>query len=226
MKCVGYIRVSTEEQSSNGHSLGAQRAKLEAYAALYDLQLVSVIEDAGMSAKSLKRPGLQQALSMLKNKEADGLLIAKLDRLTRSISDWQTLIEQQFSDKRGKQLFSVADSIDTRTAAGRIVLNLLVTISQWEREVIAERTRDTLQHKIAKGERCGKIRYGFDLADDGATLTPNAQEQEAISFMRSLRAEGEAYMGIASKLNERGIPTKEGGKWIWTSVKRILSRSA
>src|SRR5688500_10547762 len=110
MKVVGYIRVSTEEQATSGQSLDAQRDKLAAYAKLYDLELVAVIEDAGESAKSLNRPGLQDALGMLRRGEVAGVLIAKLDRLTRSVADWQALINEFFGEKAGKQLFSVADS--------------------------------------------------------------------------------------------------------------------
>src|SRR6476661_5883591 len=121
MRVIGYIRVSTDEQATGGQSLGAQRAKINDYARLYDLELVAVIEDAGVSAKSLNRPGLQKALAMLRSGKVDGLVIAKLDRLTRSVADWQTLIDDYFGERAGKQLFSVADSIDTRTAAGRLV---------------------------------------------------------------------------------------------------------
>src|SRR5262245_43277710 len=118
MKVLGYIRVSSEEQASHGQSLGAQRAKLEQYAALYELELVDGIEDAGVSAKNMTRPGLQAALAQLKAGTVDGLLIVKLDRLSRSLTDWQTLLRDYFGEKGGKQLFSVGDSIDTRSASG------------------------------------------------------------------------------------------------------------
>lgn len=226
MKVVGYIRVSTEEQASSGQSLDAQRAKLTAYAALYDLELVEIVEDAGVSAKTLNRPGLQRALELLDSGEAEGLLIAKLDRLTRSVGDWQILIDEHFSERAGRMLFSVADSIDTRTAAGRLVLNVLLSVAQWERETIAERTADALQHKIGRGERCGKIRFGYDLADDGRTLVANPTEQEAIHLIRELRSAGESLRDIAKELERRGVKTKEGQPWKHTSVKRILSRVA
>lgn len=226
MKVVGYVRVSTEEQATNGKSLDAQRAKLAAYAGLYDLELVAVVEDAGVSAKTLNRPGLGAALRMLSKGEADGLLIAKLDRLTRSVGDWQNLIDGYFGEKAGTQLFSVADSIDTRTAAGRLVLNVLLSVAQWERETIGERTRDALQHKIVKGERCGKVRFGFALANDGKSLVPVAAEQDAIRLMRELRAAGETLRDIADELNRREIQTKEGKPWKHTTVKGILARAA
>jgi DNA invertase Pin-like site-specific DNA recombinase len=225
MRVVGYIRVSTDEQATNGKSLDAQRCKLQAYASLYDLELIDVIVDAGASGKSLDRAGLQQALARLRKREADGLLIPKLDRLSRSVKDWNTLIDGYFSEKAGKQLFSVADSIDTRTAAGRLVLNVLMSVAQWERETIGERTRDSLRYKISKGERCGKVRFGYDLAPDGTTLVPIQLEQEAIALMRELRAAGESYRAIAAQLHARGVITKEGGSWQPMTVRNILARA-
>ncbi len=225
MKVIGYCRVSTEEQATNGQSIDAQRAKVEGYAKLYDLDLAGVIVDAGVSAKSLNRQGLMEALAELRKGEAEGLIICKLDRLTRSVGDWQELIDGYFGEKSGKQLLSVADCIDTRTAAGRLVLNVLLSVAQWEREAIGERTRDALQHKIAKGECCGKVRFGFDLAEDGKTLVPNECEQEAIRLMRELRAAGTSYLGIASALNIRAVPTKEGKPWLPMTVRNILMRA-
>lgn len=225
MRVILYARVSTADQI-DGVSLDAQQAKMMAYASLYDLIVVEVIVDAGESAKSLDRPGLQRALGLLRTGKADGLLIVKLDRLTRSVADWQLLIDDYFGEKAGKQLFSVADSIDTRTAAGRLVLNVLMSVAAWERETTAERTREALRHKIRSGERCGKVRFGFDLAADGKTLVPNAAEQEAIGLMTHLRASGRTLRRIAAELTDRGIATKEGGAWTHTAVGRILERKA
>jgi len=125
-KVLGYVRVSTEEQAERGVSLDAQRAKLEAYATLYDLELVEVIVDAGVSAKSFDRPGLQHALSLLRKGKTQALLVAKLDRLTRSMRDLGTLVEEELV--KGKwALLSVAEQLDTRTAPGRLVLNIATT---------------------------------------------------------------------------------------------------
>lgn len=227
MRVILYCRVSTREQADSGVSLEAQSAKLTAYASLYELEVAETIEDAGESAKSLNRPGLQRALTMLRRGEADGLAVVKLDRLTRSIADWQLLIDAYFGEKVGKQLFSVADSIDTRTAAGRLVLNVLLSVAQWEREATGERTREALRHKIKNRERVGKIRFGYDLAADGRALVPNAGEQEAIRWMMQLRADGLTLRQIAAALSDRGIPTKEGREaWTHSAVGYILRRVA
>jgi site-specific DNA recombinase len=225
MHVVLYSRVSTSDQSERGVSLDSQEAKLRAFAQLHEFYVVDSIVDAGESAKSLDRPGLQCALGLLRNNEADGLIVAKLDRLTRSISDLQYLIDNYFCEKANKELFSVADSIDTRSAGGRLVLNMLSSLSQWERESVSERTREALRHKIASGQRCGKLRFGYDLADDGKMLVPNSRELAAIALMLSLRESGYSLRRIAAELTARQIPTKEGGTvWIHTAVGRILQR--
>lgn len=226
MKVICYIRVSTTDQADHGVSLEAQRAKLQTYAALYDLEIVNVFEDAGESAKSLERPGLQLALESLRTGAADGLLIPKLDRLTRNVGDWQRLIDEFFGEKAGKQLFSVADSIDTRTAAGRLVLNVLLSVAQWEREIIAERTKEAIQHKIRNGQRVGRIRFGFDLASDGKSLVPNPAEQDTLDLMNHLKGQGYTLRAIANELQSRGIPTKDGKPWVYSTIGRILNRAA
>lgn len=207
--------------------MASQRDKLKAYCSLYDLELIEIIEDAGQSAKSLNRPGLQRALQILRSGEADGMVITKLDRLTRSVSDWQTLIDGYFGEKPAKSLCSVGDSIDTRTAAGRLVLNVLMSVAAWEREAIGERTRDALQHKRRQGKRAGQIPYGQTLADDGDTLLVNPREQAIVELMALLRSSGMSYGAIAEILQRKNIPTKEqGAKWAAMTVRNILIRTA
>jgi len=222
MRLIAYARGSTEEQEL---TLEAQPDKMQAYAALYEHDIVALIAKSE-SAKSLDREGIQDALARLRNNEADGLLVVKLDRLTRELDDWQYLLKQYFGErsKYAKHLFSVNDYVDTRTATGRMILNMQITIAQWERETIGERTRAALQHKIKNGERCGRIRYGYDLAPDGKLLVPNDAEQRAIALMKQLRNAGYSLQAIATELDDREIPTKEGGPWSHAAVRRILKR--
>ncbi len=105
-------------------------------------------------------------------------------------------------------------------------MNVLMSVAQWERETIGERTRDALQHKIRKGERCGRVRFGFNLGADGKTLVPNPAEQEAIGIMRQLRAGGQTLREICDELNRQGIPTKGGGAWKPQTVANLLKRAA
>jgi site-specific DNA recombinase len=230
LRVVGYTRVSTEEQGREGVSLANQEDKIREYGRLYDLDPVRVESDPGVSAKTLDRPGLKSALDDLRRGKAgrakgvEGLVIYKLDRLTRSIGDWDHLIKEYFNDKVGRGLFSVSDQIDTRTAGGRMFLNLIIIIAQWEREIVAERTRDALQGKIRRGERCGKVRFGYDLATDGRSLVPNEDEQEAIAKMRAWKAAGKTYRDLARLLEEYGIDTKDGGIWRPATIRQILLR--
>lgn len=231
-RAIGYVRVSTEEQSKEGVSLDAQTEKLKQYAALDEIELVEIIRDEGQSAKTLERPGLQKALRMLRDGEADGLLIAKLDRLTRSVRDLATLLDGYFGEKGKHQLSSVAEKIDTRTAAGRMILNILMSVAQWEREAIAERTRDALRHKVARGERVGRPCYGYALLADGTDakgktryrLEEHPQEQAGIKRMREWRAFGFSLREICTRMDAEGFPTKDGKPWQAATVKKILDR--
>jgi DNA invertase Pin-like site-specific DNA recombinase len=237
LRAVGYTRVSTDEQAKEGVSLAAQDAKLNAYAQLYNLQLIAIESDEGVSAKSLDRDGLKRSLARIDRGECDGLLITKLDRLSRSILDWNHLIIDYFGEKPGKKLWSVADSIDTTTASGRMVLNMMMTVAQWERETVIERTRDALRFKIATDSRCGKLLYGksINAADPRVSrklknpvgLVPNPAEVAAIDLMRSLRSGGFTYRDIADELTRLGIPTRDGrGPWCHTTVRKILLRAS
>lgn len=209
-RTVAYLRVSTDKQADKGVSLDAQRAKAETYAALYDLELAEVIVDAGESAKSLDRPGLQRALAMLKSGEAAALLVVKLDRLTRSVRDLGALVEAYFAPGKAA-LLSVSEQIDTRSAAGRLVLNVLASVSQWEREAIGERTATAMQHKAAAGEYTGgAVPYGFRLAPDGIHIEESAPEQAVINEARELRASGLSLRATAAALAARGRVARNG----------------
>src|SRR6185295_12688409 len=114
----------------------------------------------------------------------DAVIIAKLDRLTRSVADLAELLKR--FERRGVSLVSVADSLDTRSAAGRLVLNIMVSVSQWEREAIGERTRDAMRHKRANGERVGTVPFGYRLTPDGRTLEAEADEQLTLDTIKTL----------------------------------------
>jgi DNA invertase Pin-like site-specific DNA recombinase len=225
-RTIAYLRVSSEQQADHGISLDAQRAKVEAYAALYDLTLVEVIVDAGVSAKSLKRPGLQRALGMLRSGAADALLVTKLDRLTRSLPDLGTLLPLFADGKRS--LLSVGEQIDTRSASGRLVLSLLTSVASWEREAIGERTAAALAHKKSRGEKLGGAHapYGYSaVTPEGgkAILVPVEHEQSVISEARDLRTAGLSYAAIAATLTERGRRARNGKALLPTQVARMVA---
>lgn len=227
-KVVGYVRVSTEQQADGGVSLDAQRAKLTAYAVALDLDLVAIVEDAGVSAKSLNRPGLIRVLAMLDANEAEGVLVAKLDRLTRSVRDLGDLVERYFASRCS--LLSVSDSIDTRTAAGRLVLNVLTSVAQWEREATGERTRDALAHLKREGVRLGRPGLGWARSDetdaDGRRVVSEVTDEgETVERIVALRAEGASLRAIVAMLDAEGRKTKRGGQWAAETVRKVLARA-
>ena len=224
-KAVGYIRVSSDRQADHGISLEAQRTKLEAYAALYEITLVEIIVDAGVSAKTLERPGVQRALGMLRKGEATALLVAKLDRLTRSVKNLGTLVEDYFSSDT-ITLLSVADAIDTRTAAGRLVLNVLGSVAQWERETISERTSEAMAYVKSQGHKTGgDLPYGYTLAADGKTLVADPAEQGLLEAIREARARGLSQRGVVAELARKGFATRKGTALSLTQVCRIMQQA-
>jgi DNA invertase Pin-like site-specific DNA recombinase len=224
VKAVGYARVSTDKQADRGVSLEAQVAKIRAMAVVHTATLVDLIVDGGESAKSLNRPGMTRLLAMVEAGEVHTVLVAKLDRLTRSVKDLCTLLEH--FERRGVALVSVAESLDTGSAAGRLVLNIMTAVSQWEREAIGERTRDALHHKRIQGERVGNIAFGSRLASDGEHLEPDPDEQALLIEIRQLRERGTTLRGIAAALNHRAYRTRRGTPWRLESVARVLKQGA
>lgn len=220
-RTIAYLRVSTDKQADKGISLEAQEEKAKAYASLYDLDLIETVIDAGESAKTLDRPGLQRALAMLKAGKADALLVIKLDRLTRSVADLGKLIEKYFAPGKSA-LLSVSEQIDTRSASGRLVLNILASVSQWEREIIAERTSDAMRHKQAQGEYIGgEVPYGFRLVD--GDLLEDEAEQEVIQKAKAYQSEGLSLRKIAAELDKQGIKTRRGSLFGANQIKRMVA---
>ena len=219
MKVIGYARVSTDEQAKSGLGLEAQIAKIRSYADLFELTVTEIVIDDGISGKNLKRPGLIKAIRAIKAGDAEGMLVAKLDRLTRNVADLGTLVQNVF-DKA--ELYSVSEQINTKNAAGRLVLNVLVSVAQWERETICERTSDALQAKKARGEKTGgNVPFGFEVVN--GKLIENVEEQAVISKIRELRANGLSLRKIAEKLNDEGIETKTGKAWNAMQISRIAA---
>ena len=220
MKAIGYARVSTDKQADRGVSLDAQQEKIRAMAVVHAAELADIIVEAGESAKSLNRPGMLRLLALVDSGKVQTVIVAKLDRLTRSVKDLCELLER--FEKRGAALISVAESLDTSSAAGRLVLNIMTAVSQWEREAIGERTRDALSHKRSNGERVGNVAFGYRLAADGVHVEPDEAEQAAIAAIQKLRASGHSLRYIAAVLNQEGWRTRRGSQWRLESVARVV----
>lgn len=222
-KAFGYSRVSTTKQADEGVSLSAQQAKIAAWAEFSGYELAGIETDAGLSGGRYdNRPGL---LSVLKAaKRGDAIVVYSLSRLARSVKDTIEIVAEL--ERRGVDLVSLSEKLDTSTAAGKLMFHLVAAFSEFEKAQLGERTKAAMAHKAAKGERVGKVPFGFDLAADGVSLVPNEEEQRACQIVRQLRESGLSLRAIAQELNTRGISTKEGGAWAHQSVERILKRVA
>lgn len=225
MNAIGYTRVSTDSQATDGISLDAQQARIRAWCQANGYTLVGLHVDAGLSGcRSDNRPGLQSALSeACKSKAA--LVVYSLSRLARSTKDAIAISERLA--KSGADLVSLSERIDTTTAAGKMVFRMLAVLAEFERDQIAERTKGALSHMRNEGKRIsGRLPYGYDLAPDGQNLLPNPQEQEGLRLILSLRKTGKGRRRIAAALIKQNIPTKTGARWSPQAINSILERIA
>jgi site-specific DNA recombinase len=200
MRAIGYVPVSTEEQALTGVLLDAQEEKIKAYCIAKEWDLIRVVRDSGYSAKDLNRPRIQEIISGCKKKDFEVVVILKLDRLTRSVKDLIYLVEDVFK-KNDVAFSSLQDNFDTATANGRMVMNILATLAQWERDIISERTRDAMQFMRKDMKLIGAVPFGYDCND--GSLSPNPDEAVVVQRMLSLRKRGKSYQKIAAHLNSK-----------------------
>ena len=149
------------------------------------------------------------------------MVVVKLDRITRSLRDLGDLIE--LFEKKGVELASISDSIDTSTASGRLVLNVLGSVVQWQREAIAERTKEVLAHKRSQGHRISRhAPYGY--RNDGAKWVPDRKEQRGLRMIHELRAAGHSYRDISTIMARRGILARNGNPLSSPVIMRALKQ--
>ena len=239
LKVYGYVRVSTDDQAERGVSLKDQPVKIRAFATASGLELLDIIVDAGECSKTLDRPGLKHVLEQLRSGKARGLIVAKLDRLTRHVGDVVHLVEHYFTDPEGCHLISASEALETRSAAGRMFIYMMTVFSQGVREGIVENTAGAMAGKRRRKERAGNLRFGLTTdPTDGrrsktgrpVALVTCLEDLAVESQIRELRAEGRTLRAIADELNARGLPGKRGitkkstGRWSKSSVAEILRR--
>jgi DNA invertase Pin-like site-specific DNA recombinase len=205
---VGYVRVSTDEQADSGLGLAAQRATVASEAERRGWTLVAIYEDA-MSGKNLDRPGLAEALEAVEDGKAAGIVVAKLDRLSRSLKDFATLMER--AQKRGWNLVACDLGIDLSTPAGEFMANVMGSAAQWERKLIGLRTKEALAAKRAQGVKLGR---------------PSVLPREVVGRIVAARNAGEGLSAIARQLNAERVPTAHGGAQWHASTVRAVARAA
>lgn len=206
MQVLGYVRVSTDEQSDSGAGLEVQRRAIIAECDRRGWDLVEVLEDAGYSAKDLKRPGVQLALETLRKRQASALVVAKLDRLSRSMPDFAGLMDA--AQRQSWALVALDLGVDTSTPSGEMIANVLATFAQFERRLISERTKAALAVKRSQGVRLGR---------------PPELPENVRRRIRRMRGRGMSLRAIAAKLNAEGVPTAHGGtRWHASTIRAVI----
>lgn len=220
MKVAAYIRVSSEEQADSGLSLAHQKRKLELLAEMNGWSIQELVEDAGVPAGNMNRKGLLEILALVRRRKVSGVLVLKLDRLTRSLRDLLSLLDEF---KRYKvRLVSASENLDTSTAAGRFFIQMLGSIAEWEKGVIGERTEAAMSQLRSNGKRFSRYApYGWRYRSDG-TMVPSSAEQGTIKMIKQLRQERLSLTKIGTALLANGRKPRSGGKWSTTVIRRVL----
>lgn len=210
MRVIGYVRVSTDEQALSGLGLDAQQSAIETEVERRGWELVGVVSDAAVSAKRspADRPGFAEVLEALQSGSVDAVVVSKLDRLTRSLSDFAGLLDRSVSEGWGVVALDV--DVDTTTATGRLVAHVMASVSEWERGVISERTKAALGELKAKGRRLGR---------------PVTLPESVRDCIVGERAAGATLRQIADGLNRDGVHTSQGGAQWWPATVRAVLRS-
>jgi DNA invertase Pin-like site-specific DNA recombinase len=205
MRVFGYARVSTDEQEAG---IQGQCEAIRTEIARRDWTKHHVFIDNGYSAKDLNRPAIRDALEALRKGDAEILMVAKLDRLSRSLLDFTALTAQ--AKKEGWAIVALDIGVDMTTPSGEMVANVLATFAQFERRLIGQRTKEALAVKKANGVKLGRPRE----------LDPTVRE-----MIFDMRERGFTYGHIASSLNTDNIPTAHGGKKWWPETVRGIVQS-
>ena len=223
MRAYGYARVSSTDQV-NGTSLDSQVETIKAYAKMLGIVLVHVFVDAAVSGgKPLaERPEGQRMLVGLNAREAESVIICKLDRGFRSASDCLMNVEAWERQGVGLHILNLGgQTINTSTPTGKFFITVMAGAAELERNLIKERCNDGRKARKSEGKRIGEVPFGFQVGEDGKTLVENNHEREIISTCHQMRSEGLTIRQIVAELTARGIKGR-GATWSTSQVHRIL----
>lgn len=219
MRVVIYIRVSTDEQAKHGYSIAAQIEKLKAFCLSQGWEIVEIYIDDGYSAKDTNRPQFKEMMKRIKGGGVDVLLVYRLDRLTRSVSDLYEILKEL--DQYNCKFKSATEVYDTTSAIGRLFITLVAALAQWERENTAERVRMGLEKKTKLGEwKGGSPPYGYKIVDE--KLVVDEHESKIVKEVFKL-AKQFGFYTIAKQFTTKGIPTRKGGDWHVDSIRGIAN---
>jgi DNA invertase Pin-like site-specific DNA recombinase len=214
-----YTRVSTEDQAKEGFSLDAQLDKLRSYCRARDWEISGEYVDDGYSGRHIKRrPAYKKMMHEMEN--WDILLVIKMDRIHRNSKNFMLMMEEL--KKQNKEFVSMTESLDTSTAMGRFVMDIIQRIAQLESEQIGERVYAGMEQKAKtnSGVLGFNIPYGYDY--NNGMLTINKEEARIVKEIYSYYLEGKSMGEITKMLNSIKIPTKKGGFWAKKTISMIL----
>lgn len=203
---VGYCRVSTDAQGERGYGLDAQAALIEAEAAARGWTLGRIYVDVASGKSTRRRPEFGAMLGALAAKEADVLIVAKLDRLSRSLVDFAQVMA--LAQEQGWGIDALDIGVDTSTINGELIANIIMALAQWERRIIGQRTTVALQQVRAQGKALGR---------------PSGVSIETRRLIRVLRDSGLSWQKVADTLTGEGVPTGQGGRWHASTVRKLYA---
>jgi site-specific DNA recombinase len=183
--------------------------------------LIEVFEEVGSGKNTSQRPVFIQALEAVRTK-ADGIIAAKLDRIARNTRDVLALVEDTLQPSN-KTLVLLDLHVDTSTPTGTMILTVMAAVATLERSVINQRTQGGRKSKAENGGYAYGA-PGYGQVADGGKLVTDEKEQAVIEVIRRHRKSGKSYGELAEYLNEKGYPTKRGGKWSSSTVFNICKR--
>lgn len=219
MKASIYVRVSTVEQAKEGFSLAAQEERCLQYIQSQGWTYVGTYKDDGYSAKDLNRPGIQRLIQDVKEKKFDCVVVYRLDRLVRSITDLHHLLD--LFEKHHVAFKSATETYDTTSAIGRLFISIVGAMAQWERENLSERIRMGMEQRFLEKKRHqGRAAYGYDLVDGKLVINP--EEAKVVRRIHELYKTN-GITRIAHILNQEGIRTKNGSRWSDPQIRYILT---
>lgn len=217
-----YIRVSTEEQAREGYSISAQRKQLIEYCQQRGIDDYKIYPEEGKSAKNLKRPEMEKMLQHIKDGRITSVLVYRLDRLTRSMKDLQFLLET--FEENNCTVQSITEDFQTKSAMGRLYINIVASIAAWERENLGERVSMGQDEKARQGKFMGPAPYGFRKNDD--QLEHDEEKVKVLKEIVDLALSGRSARQIADLLNARNEPPIRGYMWHIATILALLRNPA
>ena len=216
-----YIRVSTEDQAREGFSLKEQEKRLRTmceYKVYKVYKVYKIYKDSGISAKTGNyRPAFEELLQDIKDKKCNTIVVLKLDRLTRSVYDWENILK--FLEENDAYLDCANDDINTTNANGKMISRILTSVSQQEIERTSERTKVGLSGAIKEGHIPTRAPLGYKHIEK--KLVPDQLTKDIVIRIYNLYFEGKSYYNIATIFNEEQILGKTN--WKDTGILRIIS---